>query len=30
MGYNGENYDSWELAMLMEKELVGHRIVFYD
>lgn len=27
MGYIGENYDSWELARLMENELVGHRIV---
>lgn len=27
MGYIGENYDSWELADLMQKELVGHRIV---
>lgn len=27
MSYIGENYDSWELAQLMENELVGHRIV---
>ena len=27
MSYIGENYDSWELANLMQKELVGHRIV---
>lgn len=27
MNYIGENYDGWELADLMQKELVGHRIV---
>ena len=27
MSYIGENYDGWELADLMQKELVGHRIV---
>ena len=28
MSYIGENYDSWELANLMQKELVGHRIIY--
>lgn len=30
MSYIGENYDGWELADLMQKELVGHRIIYMN